>query len=191
MKTDAIQKILTNHSAWLLNTGEGNAASFACEYLFRSKGLKGATLIGATLRFAVLCYSDLRFTNLYQANMIYVNLEGADLRNASLFGANLRSAHLANAKLQGANINHANLDGACLRGALYNKRTVFPVGFDPVAAGMVRVEESLWDDFVLPLWHSLTKTLLRFLDLMFSGWKTSPWNLNTKTLPATFVPSRR
>ena len=47
-------------------------------------------------------------------------------------GANLGSAHLYRANLVGA-----NLEGANLKGAKANRRTQWPGGFDPVAAGVI------------------------------------------------------
>jgi len=58
------------------------------------------------------------------------DLSGADLSRADLWGANLNVADL-----RGANLYEANL--SMVR---YNARTMWPEGFDPVAAGAVLVE---------------------------------------------------
>jgi uncharacterized protein YjbI with pentapeptide repeats len=60
---------------------------------------------------------------------------GADLRDIDLGGASLGWAILVRADLRGANLN-----GADLSGAKYNGDTVWPEGFDPVAAGAVLVD---------------------------------------------------
>ena len=41
------------------------------------------------------------------------------------------------AGLEGANLQGANLQGANLKGATANEDTVWPEGFDPVAAGVI------------------------------------------------------
>ncbi|MCX8214339.1 MAG: pentapeptide repeat-containing protein [SAR202 cluster bacterium] len=55
-----------------------------------------------------------------------------DLRRADLFGANLYRA-----KLWEANLSGANLFGANLTRATANEDTIWPEGFDPVAAGVI------------------------------------------------------
>ena len=62
-------------------------------------------------------------------------LIGADLRGSNLNAANLSLAYLSEANLENANLSEAHLDGADLRGAKYNSETMWPEGFDPVAAG--------------------------------------------------------
>lgn len=59
-------------------------------------------------------------------------LTGVDLRCADLEGAILRYAILVNADLW-----NANLEGADLFGAIFDKETKFPEGFNPVARGMI------------------------------------------------------
>ena len=71
---------------------------------------------------------------------------GAPLQGAELIGAKLRSAKLEGAKLfsanlQGANLRCANLFDANLKGAEYDDLTVFPEGFDPEEAGMIRIDK--------------------------------------------------
>ena len=60
------------------------------------------------------------------------NLNGARLTVAKLFGANLEGANLKWADLSGADFTGANL-----KGAKANRRTQWPGGFDPVAAGVI------------------------------------------------------
>ncbi len=62
-------------------------------------------------------------------------LSGAKLNGAKLYGAYLNRAWLTGADLRGANLYEANL--SMVR---YNARTMWPEGFDPVAAGAVLVE---------------------------------------------------
>ena len=57
---------------------------------------------------------------------------GADLRDADLGGA-----WLTKANLYGADLRDADLGGAWLIGAKANQDTIWPDGFDPVAAGVI------------------------------------------------------
>ncbi len=109
-------------------------------------GLIMAKLIKAQLSGANLIGSMLTGADLSGANLVIANLSGADLISVNLAGANLREATLSEADLSGANLcrahlNRANLVGARLSGAKYNSKTIWPDGFDPVAAGCVKVQE--------------------------------------------------
>lgn len=73
---------------------------------------------------------DFQHNNFFRQDLSHWFLVGANLYCTSLYKANLRGANLGGAKLAWTN----------LRGALYNKYTVFPDGFDPVAAGMNKVD---------------------------------------------------
>jgi uncharacterized protein YjbI with pentapeptide repeats len=93
-----------------------------------------AFLLNANLDRAVL-----KHTRFYISYMKGASLRGADLTGASLIsvfleGADLTGASLRNADLRGARLSDANLTKADLTGAVYNLATVWPVGFDPVAA---------------------------------------------------------
>lgn len=65
------------------------------------------------------------------------DLKGLDLRNADLSGADLYEAYLNEADLSDANLTKANLGGADLSGAVYNKKTIWPDGFDHKKAGAI------------------------------------------------------
>ncbi len=93
--------------------------------------LSGANLSGANLSRASLS-SDI---NLSGANLTATNLSGADLRAAKLMNMDLSHVDLSKANLLGANLEGAILQNAKLFEAIYNKRTVFPTGFDPSNAG--------------------------------------------------------
>ena len=71
------------------------------------------------------------------ANFSGGNLYGANLSSANLYDANLSYAHLFNAELNNADLTNAILSGAELTDAFYNDQTIFPTGFDPIAAGMI------------------------------------------------------
>ena len=59
-------------------------------------------------------------------------------------GANIFGAHLTKASLVGASLVGAVLTGAVLTGAFAGETTLWPKGFDPVAAGM-NFELLPWD----------------------------------------------
>ena len=106
-----LQKILSDHAAWLTDPTTGARADLYGANLYGAN-LRGANLRGASLYGADLCDANLRDANLYVAN-----LRDADLRDADLCGANLRDANLRGTNLCGANLRGANLCGANLRGA--------------------------------------------------------------------------
>ena len=107
--------------------------------------LTGADLTGANLSVANLSgdltgdltWANLRVANLTGAKLIEADLSGADLTRANLTGADLTGAHLTAANLTGAKLIEADLTGADLRWAnltraIYDDKTIFPEGFDPV-----------------------------------------------------------
>ena len=101
---------------------------------------QGINLEGAYLRKANLGGANLINANLKRANLEDADLEGASLKNAKLQMAKLRRAklrgvNLINTKLQiayleDANFKDANLGASNLLDVIYNKSTIFPVGFD-------------------------------------------------------------
>ena len=99
------------------------------------------SLGNADLRNAHLQRANLRRVSLRGSNLQRAWLWGADLQGARLDGADLREAHLAHADLRGASVRGANFDGAYLkeesdlRETKFNKQTIWPKGFDPIAAG--------------------------------------------------------
>ena len=99
--------------------------------------LAGANLSGRKLRFA-----DLRGADLRGANLSGADLEGAQLKGANLQGARLRNVNLRGASLGGALLTGADLTGARLRSALYDARTTWPGGFDPVRHGAQRFDRT-------------------------------------------------
>jgi hypothetical protein len=128
---------------------------------FRLATLSGADLSGANLSFADLT-GALIGASAGAAVFFNTNVTNADLSGANLTSANLIHMDLANADLSGADLTDTNLLGAdlsstfvsgspgtpILTGARYSlnaagteRDTLFPAGFDPVAAGMVLVPE--------------------------------------------------
>ncbi len=76
-------------------------------------------------------------TNLSVADLTDVDLSWANLSRANLFEAVLSGADLTAANLSGADLEGANLTGANLERAVADKYTIWPEGFDPVAAGVI------------------------------------------------------
>jgi len=66
---------------------------------------------------------------------------GESLKSLKLREADLRGANLSNAYLEGADLSFTKLSEAKLFGAMYSTDTIWPEGFDPVAAGAVLVED--------------------------------------------------
>lgn len=69
-----------------------------------------------------------------------VEFWGVDFSDADLRDADLRGASLVRCGLYGADLRGADLGKANLGGTVYDRRTHWPAGFDPRAAG-ARVEE--------------------------------------------------
>ena len=109
-----------------------NSGNFV-DALFREAQLTGGNLSGANFRGADLTSADLTLANLFAANMAGADLTSADLSFSNLFGANFAGAVLAAADLStAASISAASFDMS----TTYNGLTLFPAGFDPVAAGL-------------------------------------------------------
>lgn len=109
MKKAELNKILRNHTHWILEDIDGWREMMA--------NLRGADLYGADLRGANLCDADLCDADLGRADLYRADLRGADLSKANLCGANLCGANLYGASLRGANLYRANLCRANLCGA--------------------------------------------------------------------------
>lgn len=113
----------------------------------RGAGLDWANLEAVNLYGANLHEAGLRETNLKRANLEKAFLGGAILEKANLEGANLMGTFLRVVKLQGANLRGANLQEAKLEranlvAAKYDNSTIFPDGFDPEKAGMLKIDDS-------------------------------------------------
>ena len=128
--------------------------------LFNS-GLCRADLSGANLSMADLVAANLIEADLLGANLTRANLYGANLSRARLAGADLWRANLSRANLSEASLVEADIPEeefsraeaavrylfnktvgggtvvvARLDGAFADKDTIWPEGFDPVAAGV-------------------------------------------------------
>lgn len=98
-----------------------------------------------SLRRADLRKADLRGVDLASTE----NSKGADLSWADLTRADLTEADLTGAELTGADLFNAKLTGANLTRASHNDQTIWPKGFDPVAAGAIN-EYTTWASSAAP-----------------------------------------
>lgn len=96
---------------------------------FSGSDLSDASLQGCDLRAAVFANSNLSRTVFYEA----------DLREANLQGATLVGSDFQRARLEGADFRGTTIEDVDFR-ATYDKSTLWPEGFDPDAAGAVRVD---------------------------------------------------
>ncbi|MBU4486276.1 MAG: pentapeptide repeat-containing protein [Candidatus Delongbacteria bacterium] len=101
--------------------------------------LIGADFSGSDLSDASLQGCDLRAALFVNANLSRTTFYDADLRGANLEGVTLVSNNFQQSRLEGADFRSASIDGVDF-GATYDKTTQWPDGFDPDAAGAVRVD---------------------------------------------------
>ena len=152
--------------AYLVNTNLSysrmSSADLRYVYLYNTNlsyaDLRQANLAGAVLYESDLRHADLRYAELTGVNFAVANLTGADFRYAQLSNADLAWSYLAGADLSNAWLFSAELAGtlgfntATWTGAKYSLNavdnggnpipdTIFPAGFDPIAAGMIPVPE--------------------------------------------------
>ena len=106
-------------------------------------GLAGVDLSRADLRGADLSQADLRDAYLVGARLAEAKLNAADLGGAILRAAELKEAHLCGANLRGAILVDAVLGWCDLNSATYDRTTVWPAGFDPIAAGAIPSDEAV------------------------------------------------
>jgi uncharacterized protein YjbI with pentapeptide repeats len=86
------------------------------------------------------------WVNMSGQNLTSRDLSGRDLMGVNFSGSNLRGANLSNSLLEeanlcGTNLSEANLSNSKLTGAKYSSKTIWPSGFDPVAAGAILVKD--------------------------------------------------
>ncbi|MEM9367510.1 MAG: pentapeptide repeat-containing protein [Planctomycetota bacterium] len=129
---------------------------------FSNARIRGAVLVRTDLTGSILISSDLSDSSLTSgnlrevfalnsdfshANMALSDCSDADFSNANFTNADLRLASLENttlrnAKLQGADLSTAHIENTVFENAEFDRHTQFPDGFDPIAAGLVRVDGS-------------------------------------------------
>jgi len=83
--------------------------------------------------------ADLSGAFLLGAEMTGMRCTGACFRDARMLRACLREADLSGTDLRGADLRAAVLTGADLTGAVYDSRTRWPGGIDPVRRGAILI----------------------------------------------------
>lgn len=106
-------------------------------YLKSKHQLIGISLYGKDLSGAKFNQCLLRYVYFTNAFLIQVDFKEADLYGADLSGADCTDAIFYCANLRHTDLSRANVKGADFRGALYDDKTQFPEGFDPIKEGMV------------------------------------------------------
>lgn len=111
---------------------------------FPGEDLSKMDLKASWLMNSDMSKADISFSNFSASNLIGVNFSGAKARGAIFYDALLDNANLDGADFEGADFRHATLkgiklEGANLKNALYDEKTVWSEGFDPIKAGMYLV----------------------------------------------------
>lgn len=109
--------------------------------------LKNACLVGADLSSIELNNSDLENADLRNTYISYADLRGANLSGIKLANVTLMKTDLSDANLAEVNLRSFDLDNLYLKRAKYAKNhptfsdTLFPDGFNPTAAEMIKIDE--------------------------------------------------
>jgi len=149
---------LTDGSLKRAHLKEANLHDLELDYVILTEAnlsyanLERTFITASNFEMAFLQGANLKNANFFRSNLRSADLRGADLVETSLQETNLEGAILSYARmrkadLRGANLTNAKLDSADLRNAIltktkFNSNTVWPDGFDPVAAGAIFVEET-------------------------------------------------
>ena len=96
--------------------------------------LAGCNLKGAVLDGANFTGANLKTASFRDASMEGVILSGANLEGAFLRGAKLHQAVMSGAILKNAILVSADLEATDFSGAIFNRATQFPEGFNPIKA---------------------------------------------------------
>ena len=103
------------------------------DVFWRGVNLRNVDLYGSDLAGASLRNADLRNAVLYQCD-----LSGCRFNEANLEGANLEGAHV-----EKADFSTAKLTNAILRNTKFDDSTKWPIGFDPIPLGAVKIDTAL------------------------------------------------
>jgi uncharacterized protein YjbI with pentapeptide repeats len=136
-----------------LNIANLDNADLTLSKLTRSL-MVGSSAQGTNFRNAKMEKSDLRRANLQRANLSGANLENsllsfADLQKSYIMGTNLKNAELSYTQLSGAIYSDKETATEVFEilqeirfnyFAIASHYTIFPNGFDPQKAGMIKIE---------------------------------------------------
>jgi uncharacterized protein YjbI with pentapeptide repeats len=110
--------------------------------------LNHATLIETNLQKSKLISSSLQQANLIKANLTEAylslsDLEQAQIHNSCLYKADLNGIKPERASFKGSDLRRISLvNKVFLKGAFYDRNTLFDAEFDPISAGMKAIVES-------------------------------------------------
>lgn len=124
---------LTNVSGYQADFSEANLSN---------ANLAGAGLAESKLDGADLSNADFTDASLEKASLVGAKLKGTRLTRTKLVGVDLSGADLSGAHLHAADFSNARLANATFTGAVYNERTVWPSGFDPLKAAGLTIESA-------------------------------------------------
>jgi hypothetical protein len=102
---------------------------------FSKAKLNNASFRGNHLYQASFAEAELQRTDFTGAEVLSSSFVGADLTKAVMAKANLFDTDFRGAALNGADLTNARIDRADFTGTVYDQDTIWPAGFDPVAAG--------------------------------------------------------
>lgn len=112
-----LQKILNNHSDWILSLGKTGIIADLNSHNLDEANLEMANLPFAKFHFVSLKNANLSGANFRQAELLHVKLSNAKLDGADLEGANIAEGDFSFSNCTGANFCDANLEGANFEGA--------------------------------------------------------------------------
>jgi hypothetical protein len=143
---DVLTAYVRHNARWPLSSGESHepAPTTDIQAILTVLGRNDPPGGFSERRKLDLRNTDLRGAELWDAHMEWTDFWGAHLDGAMLWGAVLRHAKLDHAHLAGANLRGAILEGASLKGtditgAVFDRDTVWPTGFDARERGAVLI----------------------------------------------------
>ena len=156
-KSTPIQEITRQSFPHRDFTGKGTVSGKFFQVRMEDAYFEGVTFKNATFNQCYMIGANMKGakfehnTKFYLVMLNGANLEGVDFGHAKLDTVNFRGANLRGAKnftsmrrlnfqwpnLRGADFSHVKmpLEEVVFTGAVYNKATKFPAGFDPAKAG--------------------------------------------------------
>jgi hypothetical protein len=141
----------TTHNGENHNGADGSGSDLSLATFFNTN-LQNTSFVSTSFVTASFTLSNLRFTNATGADFTgatfaLTNMRDGNYTNAIFDGATLTLSNVRDADFGGASFLGANLSGAVLwnladwTGATFDASTVLPAGMDPLAEGMVLVDE--------------------------------------------------
>ena len=94
-------------------------------------------LIDSNLENALLAGCWAKDADFRNAKMSGAKMDTADFTGADIRGASLQGARFSGARLEGTDMRCEQLEAAKLRGAIADRQTRWPEGFDPAGRGIV------------------------------------------------------